>query len=414
MFQAGRGPIFIATAATGALLLASCGGGSGDDAGDSDASLTIANYQFLEPGRGDALWEAVSQYQEENPDAELQRQEAPFAQYSDSLNTELGAGGGPDVFVVQDAQFATLAEAGVLEPLDDVLEDADLNETNEDLVVEGEQLGVTWEQVAYALLGNTTVMEEAGVEELPTTVEELIDAAEQVQETGADGLGIRHQMDEFDGWYMDYNAWTYGFGGSWSDGEDLTIDAPENVEALEAYAEVIDSGIVPVGDDASTFRNKFREDQLGFIIDNSGAALSFTEDGGLDGENMVSGPLPFEEAGQHQKIVLAVNANSDNVETAKDFVRWFVTEEGQEAIRPPLGASTLATDVPLPDEFSDTHPWAQTFIDVNPATRSNLIEGHETETMEIMRVVMQEIERVVSQGGDPAEALEQAQQQVAD
>ncbi|WP_293782446.1 ABC transporter substrate-binding protein [uncultured Aeromicrobium sp.] len=399
--------------AVGALLLSACSSGDSDDAGpdvDEGGTLTIANYQFLEPGRGDALWEALSGYATENDAVTLERSETPFAQYADKLNTELGSGGGPDVFVIQDAQFATLAEAGLLEPLDDVLEDADLNSTNEDLVVDGEQLAVTWEQVAYALMGNKNVMEQAGIEELPTTVDELISAGQAVQQTGAAGLGVRHQMNEFDGWYLDFNAWTYGNGGSWSDGEELTIDSPENIAGVEQYQQVIDSGIVPVGDDASTFRTKFKENQLGFIIDNSGAALSFTSGGAITGADIVSGPLPFDEPGQHQKIVLAVNANSEVKELAKDFVRWFVSEEGQQAIRPPLGASTLATDVPLTEEFSQEHPWAQTFIDINPDTKSTLIEGFETDTKAIMQTVMQAVERAITQGADPAEVLEQAQQ----
>ena len=144
--------------AVGALLLSACSSGDSDDAGpdvDEGGTLTIANYQFLEPGRGDALWEALSGYATENDAVTLERSETPFAQYADKLNTELGSGGGPDVFVIQDAQFVTLAEAGLLEPLDDVLEDADLNSTNEDLVVDGEQLAVTWEQVAYAPVSYT-------------------------------------------------------------------------------------------------------------------------------------------------------------------------------------------------------------------------------------------------------------------
>lgn len=397
------------------LLAVGCASGS-DDAGASPeegGAITIANYQFLEPGRGEDIWAAMSQYTEDQPAVELNRSETPFAQYADKLNTELGAGGGPDVFVIQDAQFATLSDAGLLEPLDDVLGEADLNSSNEDLVVDGDQLGVTWEQVAYALVGNSNVMDEAGIEEMPTTVDELVEAGEKAKAVGANGLGMRHQMGEFDGWYLDYNAWPYGFGGSWSDGDDLTLDAPENVEGLEAYADVIDSGIVPVGDDASTFRTKFKENQLAFIIDNSGAALSFTNDGAITGEDMVSAPLPFEHPGQHQKIVLAVNANSENKDIAKDFVRWFTSPEGQEAIRPPIGASTIATDVPLTEEFATEHPWAQTYLDINPETRSTLIPGHETETKEIMQEVMRATERVISEGADPAESLRQAQDAVA-
>lgn len=400
------------------LMLAGCGAadeGGATDAGENieDGTLVFSNWQWLEPGRGDDLWAAVNQYTEDNPSVELERSETAFAQYANKLNTELGAGGGPDIFVIQDSQFATLVEGGLLEALDDAVTDAHLNSSNEEMVVDGEQLGVTWEQVPYALLGNKNVMEEAGITELPTTVDELIAAGEDVADTGADGFAVRHQMNEFDGWYLDFSAWPYGYGGAWSDGEELTIDAPENIAGIEAYKEIYDSGIMPVGDDASTFRTKFKENQLAFIIDNAGAALSFTSGGEIDGQDIVSGPLPFDEPGQHQKLVLAVNANGDNVELAKDFISWFVSDEGQEAIRPPLGASTLATDVPLPDDFVEMHPWAETYLEVGEDSRSTLIEGFETDTKDIMQSVMQAVERVISQNEDPKTALEQAQQEAS-
>jgi len=388
--------------------MAACSGSS--PAASDGGTLVVANYQFLEPGRGDQLWNGLLGYEEFNDKATLEQTASPYLQYVDKLNTELGAGGGPDVFVVQEAQFATLAEAGLLEPLNDVLADSDLNSLNEGLKVDGDQVGVIWEQVTYALIGNKNLMEQAGIDALPTDVDELIAAGQQIQEaTNADGFAVRHLMSEFDSWWMDYNVFPYGFGGSWSDGSELTIDSPENIAGLEAYKKIYDAGIMPIGDDASTFRTKFKENQLAFMIENNGATLSFTEGGQISGTDIVSGPLPFTDPGQHQRIVFAVNKNSDNVELAKDFIRWFVSEEGQTAIRPGLGASTLATDVPLSDEFQSAHPWAPTFLDQAATSRSNLVEGFETDTKAIMQIVMRAVERVITKGDDPAQALAEAQ-----
>lgn len=408
------------TAVVGTLSLAvgliGCAGGNdGDEGGGSEAAtgtIVVANYQFLEPGRGEMLWSGLAQYEDYNTEATLEQTASPYLQYVDKLNTELGAGGGPDVFVVQEAQFATLAEAGVLEPLNDAVADRDLNALNEGLVVDGDQLGVIWEQVTYALIGNKNLMDQADIIELPTTVDELIAAGTAIEEaTDADGFAVRHLMSEFDSWWMDYNVWPFGFDGSWSDGSKLTIDTPENIAGLEAFQAVYDSGAMPIGDDASTFRTKFKENQLGFMIENNGATLSFTSGGQIDGQDIVSGALPFDYPGQHQRIVFAVNKNSQNKALAKDFINWFVSEEGQTAIRPGLGASTLATDVPLSDEFTADNPWAQTFLDQAKSSRSNLIPGFETDTKPIMQVVMQAVERVVTQGQDPGEALAEAQAQ---
>jgi len=375
-------------------------------------SITFGNWQWLEEGRGDALWAAVSAYEDHNPDATLEQDATPFGDYADTLYTEMGAGLGPDVFISLDNQWVVLHDAGLLEPLDDVIAGAPLNVTNDAMNIDGQQYGVTWEQVSYALLGNEHVMEEAGVEALPTTVDELIEAGQQIQDnTDADGFAVRHRIAEFAGWSADFQNWAYGFGGSWSDGEQLTIDSDENVEAVTEFKRVYDSGIMPIGDDAATFRSKFQENSLGLMIDNSGAALSFATAGAaITGQDMVSAPLPFPDHGAHQKLIISVNANSENIDLAKDFIRWFVTEEGQTLIRPPLGASTLATEVPLPDEFLEEHPWAETYVEIGPYSKSLLIAGFEMDTMDYYLTIMEAVERVITEDQDPREALEQAQQ----
>ncbi|MDR1634640.1 MAG: extracellular solute-binding protein [Bifidobacteriaceae bacterium] len=408
----------LAATATFCLIagLAACADSGEDNQDTSDGkaagTLVVANYQFLESGRGEALWNGLLQYESANSDAKLEQSASPYLQYVDKINTELGAGAGPDVFVIQEAQFATLAEAGLLATLNSAVEGSDITDLNSGLKIDGNQLGVIWEQVTYALIANKNVIEDAGITEMPTTVDELIAAALQVQErTDASGFAVRHLMSEFESWWMDYNVWPFGFDGAWSDGEELTIDSPENIAGLEAYKAVYDAGIMPLGDDASTYRTKFKENQLAFMIENNGATLSFTSGGAITGQDIESSPLPFEYPGQHQRIVLAVNANSDNKALALDFIKWFVSPEGQTAIRPGLGASTLATDVPLGADFEAANPWAQTFLDAAATSRSNLIPGFETETKPIMQVIMQAVERSITQGQDPAAALAEAQEQ---
>jgi multiple sugar transport system substrate-binding protein len=393
-----------------AASLVACAASEPEADGEPTGTLVVANYQFLESGRGETLWNGLLQYEDANPEATLEQTASPYLQYVDKLNTELGAGAGPDVFVVQEAQFATLAEAGLLEPLNAAVDGSDITSLNDSMKVDGDQLGVIWEQVTYALIANKNVLDAAGVTEMPADVDELIAAAQQVeQNTDASGFAVRHLMSEFESWWMDYNVWPFGFDGAWSDGEDLTIDSPENIAGLEAYKAVYDAGIMPIGDDASTFRTKFKENQLAFMIENNGATLSFTSGGAITGQDIVSAPLPFEFPGQHQRIVLAVNAHSKNKALALDFIKWFVSSDGQEAIRPGLGASTLATDTPLGAEFEAANPWAPTFLEAASTSRSNLIPGFETQTKPIMQVIMQAVERVITQGQDPAEALAEAQ-----
>ena len=403
-------------AAVAAIALAGCSGGSGSgDSGEAaGGELTFSNWQFLEDGKGPIIWDAVKGYTGPNDDIELTKVEIPFANYADKLSTELGAGGGPDVMVLQDSQFASLVDAGVLEPLDDIADELgdSLNNTNEAGFFQDGQYGFNWERPTYStVIYNKDIFAQLGLE-APTTFEEFLTTAETIKsELGIAGWAGRHQTAEIDGWTLEMANWIYGFGGELSDGKKLTIDKAENVEAVEAFLETFESGVAPVGDDASTFRAKFGQGQVGMLFENSGVATTITSnpDNVVNGENMGAAPLPLANAGSNSQLIIAVNANSDNVEAAKDFVRWVLGEDGQTAIRAGLGASAMATDVEPDAEFLAANPWATQFLEAANTSKSTLVEGFETESKPIWREVLTAVEDLRVNGGDVKSKLAEVQ-----
>lgn len=408
---------FIATALTLVLAASACGGSDNGSAaassgGASSAPLVVGNWQWLEPGRGDLVWAAAQKY----TGSPLEKEAVSFNDYADKIRTEIGGGGGPDVLVMTDSLFAELADGGALLPVDDAVADAAgrLNSTNDSSMVDGKRMGVTWERVNYALLWNTDLIDKAGVK-IPTTVDELIAAGKQVKtRTGADGFAVRHQIAELSGWSLDYANWPYGQGGSFSKDGVLTLNSPENVTAAKEFKKVYDSGIMPIGDDASTFRQKFAQGRIGFMIDNSGAALSMTANNKIvPGSKVKAGPMPFPNPGSHQQLMIGVNANSKNPKAAQAFIKWFVTAEAQKGFQVALGPSTIATDVPLAEEFSKANPWAESFRSLAGKSRSALIKGFETRSPQIQKIYLTQLETTLTGGADTQAALDAAQKEAA-
>lgn len=396
-----------------ALGSTACGSGSGAKPKEAietgPVQLSFSNWEFLEPGKGDTLWNALKGYKGPKGNVTLVKKSAPYGSYADKMSTELGAKGGPDVIILQDSQFATLAIAGALVSLKDIAQEYGnkLNGTNSFGVVGGTQYGFNWERANYALMYNKDVLAKAGVD-VPTTFPELLAAAKTIHtKLGIYGFAGRHQIAEVDGWTMEMANWLYGFGGGLSKDGKLTINSEPNIAAVKAYAELFGSpGVVPIGDDASTFRAKFAQNQVGFLFDNAGIATVMTYDPKnlVNGTNLGTAALPFPNPGVHQEPIMAVNANSAHKAAAKDFVRWLLSTPGQTAIRSGLSAMTLATDTPSNPVFLKKNPWAQTFLDLGAKSNFSVVAGFEKDSRAINREFLTAVEGVL-RGDDVKKSL---------
>lgn len=400
-----------------ALLVAACGGTSSNTApqpASAGGELTFANWQWLEAGRGDAIWKAVSGYEQVNSKAKLKQQAVPYKDFPATMKAQMGARGGPDLLVVTDTNYPELVNAGVLEPLDGVLpadEVASLNKTNEGAKSKGKQYGYSWEVVNYALFWNKSLLARAGVEP-PKDVPGLLSAAKAIKEkTGVPGFAARHQTSEEEAWWEDFSNWPYGFGGGWSKDGKLTINSPENVQAVEAFKQMYASGAMPIGDDASTFRTKFKEGKVGMLIDNSSVALTVTKDNpALSGKDLGASPLPFPtQTATHSAIFLAINKYAPHKELAKDWLKWFYSKDAQSAAAAALAPSTIGTDAPMPADFLAANPWVEVFTAQSKYTRSPVIDGFQDKFPQISHIVMQAIEKVLVNNVSASEALKQAQ-----
>ncbi|MFI6503243.1 ABC transporter substrate-binding protein [Nonomuraea typhae] len=392
------------------------GGGEGKPAAEG-GQLVFANFQWLEPNRGDQLWKSVTGYQQANPKVTMKQQAITRKDYESTLKTQMGARSGPDILVIPDTFFPELAQNGLLEPVGDILTAEDegrLNNSNKAAEYKGEQLAYAWEIVNYALFWNKSLLDEAGVKP-PADMPGLVAAAKAIKDkTGNPGFAVRHQINEEVPWWIDFSNWPYGFGGGWSRGGKLTIDSPENVAAVKAYKEMYASGAMSVGDDASTFRSKFKEGKIGMMIDNSSAL--FTMVSGNQAVPSASGVgasrLPFPgEGSSHASFFIGINKNSKNKALAKDWLKWFFSAKAQESAAAALGASVIGTDAQPPQTFLTENPWVETFRKQAPYSADAVIDGFETKTPQIRRIVLQEIEKVLVQNEDPAAALKRAQQE---
>jgi multiple sugar transport system substrate-binding protein len=405
-----------------AASVAACGGSakSGSSAGVANGSsgakvtLVLANSQWLDPDRGKALWSAMQQFEKVDPNVTVKQEAAPGPTIGTQLTTELGAGGGPDVMMIQDNLFESFVQAKYLSSLPaSVTQGVTLNATNSGADVAGQRLGVAWQQAPFGLMYNKALLAKAGVA-VPTTPAALIAAAKQVHfATGAIGFGDQSIAVSTGSWLQQIDSWTYGYGGSWEANGRLTIDTPQNVAGVTAFAQVAKAGVMQ-SEGYNTIIGSFTQGQVAMLTDCGCGAIGAALGGVIKSTDIgvAQEPTP-QNIGFDQQLYVSVNKFSKHQAAAQEFVKWLISPAGQDALRSASGPDTLATDVPFSAAYAAANPWAQQVADLGKTARSTLIPGYELQTTQIMQIVVNHIQAIVVSGVDPAKALAQAASEVA-
>ena len=415
--RARRAAILTALAVALAASLAACGSsgsGGGSASAAAKTTLVVANSQWLDPARGKALWAAMLGFEKVDPHVVLKQEAAPGPTIGTQLTTQLGAHAGPDVMIIQDSLFESFAQAKYLSPLApaDTVGVA-LNDTNVGADIDGHRLGVAWQQAPFGLMYNKTLLAKAGVS-VPRTPAELIADAKKIHAaTGAIGFGDQSIAVDTSSWLQQIDSWTYGYGGSWEADGKLTIDTPQNVAGVAAFAQVAKAGIMQ-SQPYNTVIGTFTQGQVGMLTDCGCGAISAALSGPIKSTEIAVAPEPTpKDIGFDQQLYVSISKFSPHQAAAQAFVKWLLTPAAQRALRIASGPDTLATNVPLSAAYAAANPWAPQFARLGLTARSTLIPGYQTETTQIMQIVANHIQEVVVSGVSPTSALKAAAAEVA-
>jgi multiple sugar transport system substrate-binding protein len=399
----------IAGAAAG-LVLAVSGACSGALA-QNKIVLTFAGATFAEAGRGDKLRAWVDKFNKGQDKIEVQPIAIPFSTLANTVFTQMGGGGGPDLVRFDQIDFYAAVPANRLLAFDDYIKDSDykLSAPNDYLKVNGKRYGVAFEISNYVLLYNKTLLKDG---KAPATFDEFLTVAKAATGGGTFGFAFRATMAERAGFWQDVCNFVFGFGGRFSDDKgNPTLNSPKVVEGIAAYKKVYDLGATPKGADAATYRRMFWEGKLAMEIDNGGVAGIFNQQ--APNLPLAAAPSPFPTRAQGLILApLTVNANTKNKDAAFAFVKWTLQPENQKELQDILGASSVATKVDRSPADLAAKPWLQVYDDQTPNSVPQLVLGLETKTPEIQQIVLEQVLKVLQGGVAPQKAMDEAQQLV--
>jgi multiple sugar transport system substrate-binding protein len=253
-----------------AMTAGACGfnGGSGAEDGGSGTTLDLLVPTYSDNTKG--LWqEIIKDFEAENQDIDVRLEVQSWDNINDVVRTKVQSNDAPDILNID--AFAGFASDDLLYPAEDVLSEETRADFQDSFVqnasIGGTQYGLPLIASARSLFINTDLTEKAGITAPPKTWDELLANSKKIsaQGGGVHGYGMPLGNEEAQ---AETSIWAFGNGSDWGDSEQLTIDAPENVEAVEFMQKMVDEKATQPdagATDRTPLINVFVQGKIGYI-----------------------------------------------------------------------------------------------------------------------------------------------------
>lgn len=333
------------------MSLVACGGNSSSSAssaaksssegssGDSGKAVELSLW-YWDEGQTESLKEMTANFTAKYPNITISLTQIGWDDYWTKLQAALPTGSGPDIMWMHVIASTTYAEAGLLMPLNDLIErdNVDLSNLSQNLfepyVINGETYGLPKDFDTIGLWYNKAMFDAAGVE-YPNenwTWDDYLEAAKKLTIV-ENGKTVQYgTIAEPDLQTEIFDLILQNGGQIFSeDGTKVTLNTPEVKEALQFELDLMYKYEVSptMGDRAGTdSASLFAAGQAAMMMNGCWRAAQFYE--GL-GEDLGVAPLPSnkQRACIANGLAWSGSAKSEHQDEVWEFLKYSATEEGQ-------------------------------------------------------------------------------------
>ncbi|MDZ5811817.1 extracellular solute-binding protein [Halorubrum sp. AD140] len=408
-------------ATAGGIALAGCsdGGDGSEGAVEAEGSAELELTGWAADDTEADLVRGLAENFDENHDEISVTYEPVQSEYEQTMRSRLGGGEAPDVFYLDASYFSSFADEDVLLDLDPLTEvdEYDVGDIFDPLLeafrFDGTLYGIPKDFSTLSLYYNESILEEAGVDEVPESWGGLQDALTAIDDTGS----VDAPMVEFANARMFWSLLHQNGGQVLSDdGSELLLDSQECIEALEFMIELRDDEVLAVPSEIGV-------DWHGQAIGTEATAMAVIGPWALpalegDFEEVESdigvAHIPYPSSGERATAAYTVSyscaADTDAPGASRELVTELTDDEGMaEWARQGLALSARESHADL-DYYAD-HERRRTHLEAGEWSHP-VAFGPESNA--ILNRVNPLLEGAMLDEQEPAEALERATQQVND
>jgi raffinose/stachyose/melibiose transport system substrate-binding protein len=323
-----------------AVGAAACGSGTSEDGDSSGGGKTTLSLKGITDNR--QTWEQlIAAYKKENPDVTIKGSYAPTDQLQTALRAQLGAGGAPDLFVVWPGNGSAmsvkqLAPSGLLGDLSDQGWVKSIPEKTRPLLgVEDKTYMWSPSTTPIGVIYNKQVFKDAGIDTLPKTYSEFLDACEKLKKAGKVPIALGLQTP----WVTQLIPYAIAPATAFADDPNLAQDMLDGKKSFtnskwdEVYKRYLDlekRGYFNPNPNGTTFEQQTE------MVANGKAGMSIQVTGTLPGyvdaaknpDQIATFPFPASESADDLEIAagisagLGVSSKTSKKEQANAFMKW--------------------------------------------------------------------------------------------
>lgn len=326
------------------LVISGCSSGSTESADKSNSGAVKKedniNMKIMWWGsdqRHEATNKALKLYEEQQPNVTFTPEYTAWEGYWSKLPTLAASGTLPDIVQMDASYIQTYVKRGQLADLSDLdLSDVVDEQVLENVKIDGKLYGVPLSYNGAAMVYNKKAFEQYGIP-LPNkswTWEEFFDYAREARTKLPEDVYSIDDLRNIWEWYQFYQT-SKGLGPIFKDGKTFNLDKETWFEFNEIYADFQKKGIVPPADLQLFFKeNDPQSDSFatgrvilrGTSVGSASAVEALVPEGG----EIAVTSYPIGEAGggwAQSTIFFSVSSKSKNIEQAKQFLKWFISDQ---------------------------------------------------------------------------------------
>ncbi|MDP9829983.1 ABC transporter substrate-binding protein [Kineosporia succinea] len=400
-------------------VLAACGSGSGSAgaSGGGDVKLEFAQWWAAELPDG-AFDKIVDEFETANPGITVELVTAPYASTKQQLVSGAASRTLPDVVGLDGAWVNDFSKQGAIADLSELMSQAGYDESQlaSQIKVDGATYMIPVVNFVYPLFVNTDLLKEAGVNDVPATRTEFVEAAKKISALGDNKKGWALPLDTSapNGAQNDVMSWLWASGGSMLADGKPNVNTPEVKSVIDMIKGLTDADAVAPGYLTMKEQDKvekFTTGQIGMMID-SLAHINLIKENAPD-LNFEVAAIPATDGYSGKRGIpyaswgIGVADSSEHKAEAFKFVEFLMSKDVNSEL------STLANGFPgntgsTPD-FSDSDPkFEEAFSIYQDGTPANEFTGL-PKSEDLMRVLNEQLQAVLTGKTSVDDALKNTQ-----